>query len=84
VLQNSNQPTQTIDQKLGVEAASSGPNSTLPNAGNGSSSTQWWRWTFFGAALMLGIAGWFFTFALHHSDRDVVLLDRHDRRRRRM
>lgn len=83
VLQNSNQPTQTIDQKLGVDATSTDPKSTLPNAGNGASSTQWWRWTFFGAALMLGIAGWFFTFALHHADRDVVLLDRHDRRRRR-
>ncbi|MBF6601011.1 MAG: hypothetical protein IVW36_10925 [Dehalococcoidia bacterium] len=82
VLQNSNQPTQTIDQKLGVDGASQ-QNQALPSAGNGGPGTQWWRWTFFGAALMLGVAGWFFTFALHASDRDVVLLDRHDRRRRR-
>lgn len=82
VLQNSNQPTQTIDQKLGVDGASQQKQS-LPSAGNGGPGTQWWRWTFFGAALMLGVAGWFFTFALHTSDRDVVLLDRHDRRRRR-
>lgn len=76
-------PTRTINQKLGVDGAGTKPQSSLPNAGNGGPGVQWWRWTFFGAALMLGVAGWFFTFALHHSDRDVVLLDRHDRRRRR-
>ena len=76
-------PTRTISQKLGVDGAGTKPQSTLPSAGNAGPGVQWWRWTFFGAALMLGVAGWFFTFALHHSDRDVVLLDRHDRRRRR-
>ncbi|MDE3094392.1 MAG: hypothetical protein KGK07_00140 [Chloroflexota bacterium] len=83
VLQNSNVPTLTIDQKLGVSGAVTAPKGTLPSAGNDGPGIQWWRWTFFGAALMLGVAGWFFTFALHHSDRDVVLYDRHDRRRRR-
>ncbi|MHB8683417.1 MAG: cohesin domain-containing protein [Dehalococcoidia bacterium] len=84
ILQNSNVPTLTIDQKLGVSGAVTPPKGTLPSAGNDGPGVQWWRWTFFGAALMLGVAGWFFTFALHHSDRDVVLLDRHDRRRRRL
>jgi hypothetical protein len=32
---------------------------------------------------MLAGAGWFFTFALHAGNREVVLMDRHDRRRRR-
>jgi hypothetical protein len=83
VLQNSNDPTQTINQKLGVDGAAAKQKQGLPSAGNAGPGVQWWRWTFFGAALMLGVAGWFFTFALHQSDRDVVLLDRHDRRRRR-
>jgi hypothetical protein len=83
VLENSNDPTRTIEQKLGVDGAAAKQQQGLPNAGNGGPGIQWWRWTFFGAALMLGVAGWFFTFALHQSDRDVVLLDRYDRRRRR-
>jgi hypothetical protein len=32
---------------------------------------------------MLALAGWFFTFALHTGDKEVVLTDRWDRRRRR-
>ena len=83
VVQNSNDPTRTIDQKLGVDGVAAKQQQGLPSAGNGGPGVQWWRWTFFGAALMLGVAGWFFTFALHHSERDVVLYDRHDRRRRR-
>ena len=84
VIQNSNgTPTLTVDQKLGVDGTVSKPKSSLPDAGNNGPGPQWWRWTFFAAALMLGVAGWFFTFAIHQSDRDVVLLDRHDRRRRR-
>ncbi|HEX5478942.1 MAG TPA: hypothetical protein VFY79_04410 [Dehalococcoidia bacterium] len=84
VIQNSNaSPTLTINQKLGVDGTVSKPKNSLPDAGNNGPGPEWWRWTFFAAALMLGIAGWFFTFAIHHSDRDVILLDRHDRRRRR-
>jgi hypothetical protein len=55
----------------------------LPTAGTEGPGVEWWRWTLFFATLMLGAAGWFFTWALHHSDREVVLMDRFDRRRRR-
>jgi hypothetical protein len=55
----------------------------LPTAGNEGPPIQWWRWTFFAAALMLGFAGWFFTFAVHYGDRDVVLMDRFDAARRK-
>jgi hypothetical protein len=44
---------------------------------------QLWKWTFFAAALMLAFAGWFFTFAVHYGDRDVVLVDRFDAMRRK-
>lgn len=54
----------------------------LPVAGNEGPGIAWWRWAFFGAALMLGAAGWFFTFAVHIADREVVLLDRNDLRAR--
>jgi hypothetical protein len=55
----------------------------LPTAGNEGPPIQWWRWTFFAAALMLGFAGWFFTFAVHYGDRDVVLMDPFDAARRK-
>jgi hypothetical protein len=42
-----------------------------------------WRWIFFLAALLFGIAGWFFTFAFHHGQREVIIVDRFDRRRGR-
>lgn len=32
---------------------------------------------------MLDFAGWFFTFAVHYGDRDVVLMNRFDVTRRR-
>jgi hypothetical protein len=44
---------------------------------------QWWKWSFFGAALMLVFAGWFFTFAVHYGDRDPVLMDRFELGRRK-
>jgi hypothetical protein len=83
VLQAAGTPTLTVNQTLGVDGAGKKPQNTLPSAGNSGPGVQWWRWTFFGAALMLGAAGWFFTFALHTSDRDAVLVDRRDRLRRR-
>ncbi len=86
ILQNSNQPTPT-DAQRGI---TNGPNPDqasradgLPSAGVVGPGVQWWRWSFFGAALMLGFAGWFFTFAVHYGDRDVVLTDRFDIRRHR-
>lgn len=83
ILQNTNAPTPTGAQR----GISNGPNASqadgLPSAGVAGSSVQWWRWTFFGAALMLGFAGWFFTFAVHYGDREPVLTDRFDIRRRR-
>lgn len=65
----------------GVEPGGKTPG--LPSAGNSGPGIQWWRWVFFLAALMLAVAGWFFTFAIHYGDREPVLIDRGDRRRRR-
>ncbi|TAK71855.1 MAG: hypothetical protein EPO22_00965 [Dehalococcoidia bacterium] len=64
-----------------IEPAAKPPG--LPSAGNDGPGIAWWKWTFFAGALMLAGAGWFFTFALHAGNREVVLLDRKDRRRRR-
>jgi hypothetical protein len=55
----------------------------LPQAGTEGPAIAWWKWTFFAAALMLGVAGWFFTFAVHHADREVVLMDRFDAKRQK-
>jgi hypothetical protein len=86
ILQNTNQPTPTGAER----GITNGPNPAqaaradgLPSAGSEGPGVQWWRWTFFGAALLLGFAGWFFTFAVHYGDREVVLTDRFDIRRRR-
>ncbi|MBI5285103.1 MAG: hypothetical protein HY874_08430 [Chloroflexi bacterium] len=83
VIQNSNAATPTAGRGLppasGVEGAANG----LPSAGNEGPGIIWWKWTFFAGALMLAAAGWFFTFALHAGDKEVVLMDRHDRRKRR-
>jgi hypothetical protein len=57
--------------------------SELPAAGASQIGTAWWRWTFFLAALLLGIAGWFFTFAFHHGQKEVIIVDRFDQRRPR-
>ncbi len=65
----------------GVDPANKSPG--LPSAGNSGPGIQWWRWIFFLAALMLAIAGWFFTFAIHYGDKEPILVDRGDRRRRR-
>jgi len=82
VIANSNVATPTPaagrPPASGIEAAAK----VLPNTGTGP-GFAWWKWTFFAAALMLAAAGWFFTFAMHAGDRDVVLFDKHDRRRRR-
>ena len=87
VLQNSNVGTSTpargAPPRSGVDPAQSSRANGLPSAGNDGPGIQWWKWTFFAAALMLAGAGWFFTFALHAGDKDVVLTDRFDRRRRR-
>ncbi|MBI2724243.1 MAG: hypothetical protein HYX50_04185 [Chloroflexi bacterium] len=81
ILQNSNNATPT--PKGGVAPARSGQRpSDLPDAGQGP-GRQWWKWLFFVSALMLAGAGWFFTFAVHAGDREVILTDRRDPRRRR-
>jgi hypothetical protein len=82
ILQNANQPTPprvTNNTNPAQAARADG----LPSAGNEGPDVQWWRWTFFAAALLLGFAGWFFTFAMHYGDREPVLTDRFDIRRRR-
>jgi hypothetical protein len=57
--------------------------SELPAAGASEIGTALWRWIFFLAALLFGIAGWFFTFAFHHGQKEVIIVDRFDRRRSR-
>ncbi len=76
VIADSNKPPLS-----GVEPAGKTPG--LPSAGNSGPGIQWWRWIFFLAALMLAVAGWFFTFAIHYGDKEPILVDRGDRRRRR-
>ena len=87
VISNSNGATATAARGAppasGIEPASSSRTSGLPSAGNNGPGIAWWKWTFFAGALMLAAAGWFFTFALHAGNREVVLTDKHDRRRRR-
>ena len=83
VIENSNRGTATPRPRTGAVADQSDRAGGLPSAGNDAPGIQWWRWSFFVAALMLGVAGWFFTFALHHGDRDVVLMDRFERNRRK-
>jgi len=70
--------------KTGLPPASGAAGAAgLPHAGNDGPGTQWWKWMFFLAALMLAGAGWFFTFALHAGNREVVLTDRRDMRHKR-
>lgn len=69
--------------RAGVDPSQPERANGLPGAGNEGPGIRWWRWTFFAAALMLGAAGWFFTFAVHYGDRDVVLMDRFDAQRRK-
>jgi hypothetical protein len=76
VIANSNTP------RNGVNPSQTDRANGLPGAGNDGPSIQWWRWTFFGGALMLAVAGWFFTFAMHYGDRDVVLMDGWEARRK--
>jgi hypothetical protein len=78
VVDDSNKPK---PPQSGVEQAGKTPG--LPSAGNSGPGIQWWRWIFFLAALMLAVAGWFFTFAIHYGDKEPILVDRGDRRRRR-
>jgi hypothetical protein len=70
-------------QRNGVDPSQTDRAQGLPSAGNDGPGIQWWRWVFFLAALMLGVAGWFFTFAVHFGDREPILVDRFDRRRRK-
>jgi hypothetical protein len=82
VVSDSNNATATA--KVGLPPASGVAGAAgLPHAGNDGPGTQWWKWTFFLAALMLAGAGWFFTFALHAGNREVVLTDRRDMRHKR-
>ena len=71
------------DEAAAVGRRPSGKSPALPSAGNNGPGIQWWRWIFFLAALMLAVAGWFFTFAIHYGDKEPILVDRGDRRRRR-
>jgi hypothetical protein len=82
VLENSNQgqPPQSAG---GVDPSQTGRADGLPSAGSAGGSIAWWRWIFFLAALMLGVAGWFFTLAVYNGNKEVVLIDRFDKRRRR-
>jgi hypothetical protein len=67
----------------GVDPSQSDRAGGLPSAGSSRSGIAWWRWVFFVGALMFGIAGWFFTLAVYNGSKEVVILDRFDRRRRR-
>ncbi len=67
----------------GVDPSQSERADGLPSAGSATGSIAWWRWVFFMAALMFGVAGWFFTLAVYNNSKEVVLVDRHDKRRRR-
>jgi hypothetical protein len=67
----------------GIDPAQSDRANGLPSAGSTEQKIKWWRWMFFAAALMLAVAGWFFTFAIHYGDKEPILVDRFDRRRRR-
>jgi hypothetical protein len=66
----------------GVDPSQTDRANGLPDAGTEGPGIQWWRWSFFGGALMLAIAGWFFTFAMHYGDREVVLMDGWEARRK--
>jgi hypothetical protein len=76
---NNHTPAIGLPPQSGVAGAAAG----LPSAGNVGPGVRWWKWMFFAAALMLAAAGWFFTFAVHAGNKEPVLMDRHDRRRRR-
>jgi|CXWL01.1.fsa_nt_gi hypothetical protein len=82
VLENSNQG-QPPQSSLGVDPSQTGRADGLPSAGSAGRSIAWWRWVFFLAALMFGVAGWFFTLAVYNGNKEVVLIDRFDKRRRR-
>jgi hypothetical protein len=69
--------------RSGVDPSQSDRAGGLPSAGSAESGIAWWRWVFFIGALMFGIAGWFFTLAVYNGSKEVVILDRFDRRRRR-
>ncbi len=55
----------------------------LPVAGAGDDGIAWWRWIFFLAAILFGISSWFYTFALHQGQKQVILVDKFTRRRYR-
>lgn len=82
VVEDSNQgkPPQSSG---GVDPSQTGRADGLPSAGSAGRSIAWWRWMFFLAALMFGVAGWFFTLAVYNGSKEVVLIDRFDKRRRR-
>jgi len=82
VVQDSNQGKPPQSQ-LGVDPSQAERADGLPSAGTAGGGIAWWRWIFFLAALMLGIAGWFFTLAVYNGNKEVVLIDRFDKRRRR-
>jgi hypothetical protein len=69
--------------QAGVDPSQANRADLLPNTGTGGSGIAWWRWIFFLAALLFGIAGWFFTLAVYNGSKEVVLIDRFDKRRRR-
>lgn len=78
VIQDSNEPPRS-----GVDPSQADRAEGLPSAGNEGPGIAWWRWVFFVGALMFGIAGWFFTLAVYNNSKEVVIVDRFDRRRRR-
>ncbi|MBI5289259.1 MAG: hypothetical protein HY873_09845 [Chloroflexi bacterium] len=82
VVQDSNQGKPPQSQ-LGVDPSQAERADGLPSAGSAGRGVAWWRWIFFLAALMFGVAGWFFTLAVYNGNKEVVLIDRFDKRRRR-
>ncbi len=83
VVADSNQGQPPQSSQLGVDPSQTDRAGGLPSAGNAGAGIAWWRWIFFLAALLLGIAGWFFTLAVYNGSKEVVLIDRFDKRRRR-
>jgi len=83
IISNSNASPTPRTARFGVDPSQTDRANGLPDAGTEGPGIAWWRWSFFAGALMLAFAGWFFTFAVHYANKDVVLLDKWQAARRR-